>query len=36
VLVVDDSLTVRARAQALGNHGYDVEITVDGMDGWAP
>ena len=35
VLVVDDSLTVRElERKLLGNQGYDVEIAVDGMDGW--
>jgi two-component system, chemotaxis family, sensor histidine kinase and response regulator WspE len=35
ILVVDDSLTVRElERKLLGNHGYDVEIAVDGMDGW--
>jgi len=35
VLVVDDSLTVRElERKLLGNHGYDVEVAVDGMDGW--
>src|SRR5438067_13935085 len=35
VLVVDDSLTVRElERKLLGNHGYEVEIAVDGMDGW--
>ena len=35
ILVVDDSLTVReAERQLLANHGYDVEVAVDGMDGW--
>jgi two-component system, chemotaxis family, sensor histidine kinase and response regulator WspE len=35
VLVVDDSLTVRElERKLLGNHGYDVEAAVDGMDGW--
>jgi len=35
VLVVDDSLTVRElERKLLSNHGYDVEIAVDGMDGW--
>ena len=35
VLVVDDSLTVRElERKVLGNHGYDVEVAVDGMDGW--
>jgi two-component system sensor histidine kinase and response regulator WspE len=35
VLVVDDSLTVRElERKLLGNHGYHVEIAVDGMDGW--
>ncbi len=35
VLVVDDSLTVRElERKLLGNWGYDVEIAVDGMDGW--
>jgi len=35
VLVVDDSLTVRElERKLLGNRGYDVEVAVDGMDGW--
>jgi two-component system sensor histidine kinase and response regulator WspE len=35
VLVVDDSLTVRElERKVLAQHGYDVEIAVDGMDGW--
>lgn len=35
VLVVDDSLTVRElQRKMLGNHGYEVEVAVDGMDGW--
>jgi two-component system sensor histidine kinase and response regulator WspE len=35
VLVVDDSLTVRElERKLLGNLGYDVEVAVDGMDGW--
>ena len=35
VLVVDDSLTVRElERKLLGNSGYDVEVAVDGMDGW--
>jgi two-component system sensor histidine kinase and response regulator WspE len=35
VLVVDDSLTVRElQRKLLGSRGYQVEIAVDGMDGW--
>ncbi|WP_024303719.1 hybrid sensor histidine kinase/response regulator [Pseudogulbenkiania sp. MAI-1] len=35
VLVVDDSLTVRElERKLLGQHGYEVEVAVDGMDGW--
>jgi two-component system sensor histidine kinase and response regulator WspE len=35
VLIVDDSLTVRElERKLLGNRGYDVEVAVDGMDGW--
>ncbi|HKY85752.1 MAG TPA: hybrid sensor histidine kinase/response regulator [Pseudorhodoplanes sp.] len=35
VLVVDDSLTVReVERKLLGSRGYDVEIAIDGMDGW--
>jgi two-component system sensor histidine kinase and response regulator WspE len=35
VLVVDDSLTVRELERKLfGQHGYEVEVAVDGMDGW--
>jgi two-component system sensor histidine kinase and response regulator WspE len=35
VLVVDDSLTIRElERKLLSQHGYEVEIAVDGMDGW--
>lgn len=35
VLVIDDSLTVRElERKLLGSHGYEVEVAVDGMDGW--
>jgi two-component system sensor histidine kinase and response regulator WspE len=35
VLVVDDSLTVRELERSLlDNAGYEVEVAVDGMDGW--
>ena len=35
VLVVDDSLTVRElERKLLGNSGYEVDVAVDGMDGW--
>ncbi|MBP0580312.1 hybrid sensor histidine kinase/response regulator [Labrys sp. LIt4] len=35
VLVVDDSLTVRElQRKLLDHHGYEVEVAVDGMDGW--
>jgi two-component system sensor histidine kinase and response regulator WspE len=35
VLVVDDSLTVRElERKLLGSRGYDVDVAVDGMDGW--
>ncbi|MEI9405738.1 hybrid sensor histidine kinase/response regulator [Mesorhizobium argentiipisi] len=35
VLVIDDSLTVRElQRKMLGNHGYEVEVAIDGMDGW--
>ncbi len=35
VLVVDDSLTVRElERKLLAGRGYEVEIAVDGMDGW--
>ena len=35
VLVVDDSLTVRElERKLLARHGYDVDVAVDGMDGW--
>jgi two-component system sensor histidine kinase and response regulator WspE len=35
VLVVDDSMTVRElERKLLTNRGYDVEVAVDGMDGW--
>jgi two-component system, chemotaxis family, sensor histidine kinase and response regulator WspE len=33
--VVDDSITVReVERQLLANHGYLVEVAVDGMEGW--
>jgi two-component system sensor histidine kinase and response regulator WspE len=35
VLVVDDSLTVReVERKLLAGAGYEVEVAVDGMDGW--
>jgi two-component system sensor histidine kinase and response regulator WspE len=35
ILVIDDSITVReVERQLLANHGYEVEVAVDGMDGW--
>lgn len=35
ILVVDDSITVReTERNLLENHGYQVEVAVDGMDGW--
>ncbi len=35
ILVVDDSITVReAERQLLTNRGYEVQVAVDGMDGW--
>jgi two-component system sensor histidine kinase and response regulator WspE len=35
VLVIDDSLTVRElERKLLGSNGYEVEVAVDGMDGW--
>jgi two-component system sensor histidine kinase and response regulator WspE len=35
VLVVEDSVTVRELERALlKSHGYEVEVAVDGMDGW--
>jgi len=35
VLVVDDSLTVRElERKLLLHHGYEVDVAVDGMDGW--
>jgi two-component system sensor histidine kinase and response regulator WspE len=35
VLVVDDSLTVReVERQLLQTHGYEVDVAVDGRDGW--
>jgi two-component system sensor histidine kinase and response regulator WspE len=35
VLVVDDSLTVRElERKLLASRGYEVEVAVDGMDGW--
>ena len=36
ILVVDDSLTVRElQRKLLDHHGYQVEVAVDGMDGWS-
>jgi two-component system sensor histidine kinase and response regulator WspE len=35
VLVVDDSITVRElERQLLENHGYAVDVAIDGIDGW--
>lgn len=35
ILVVDDSITVReVEARLLRNHGYSVEMALNGMDGW--
>jgi two-component system, chemotaxis family, sensor histidine kinase and response regulator WspE len=35
VLVIDDSLTVRElERKLLDQQGYEVEVSVDGMDGW--
>ena len=35
ILVVDDSITVRElERQLLTNNGFEVDIAVDGMDGW--
>lgn len=35
ILVVDDSITVReVQRQILRTHGFDVEVAVDGQDGW--
>jgi two-component system sensor histidine kinase and response regulator WspE len=35
ILVVDDSITVReAERQLLVNRGYEVEVAVDGIEGW--
>jgi two-component system, chemotaxis family, sensor histidine kinase and response regulator WspE len=35
ILVVDDSITVReVERQLLANQGYEVEVAVDGMEGW--
>jgi two-component system sensor histidine kinase and response regulator WspE len=35
VLIVDDSLTVRElERKLLANRGYEVDVAVDGMDGW--
>lgn len=35
ILVVDDSITVRElERKMLENEGYEVEVAVDGMDGW--
>ncbi len=35
VLVVDDSITVReVQRQLLRTHGYEVDVAVDGQDGW--
>jgi two-component system sensor histidine kinase and response regulator WspE len=36
ILVVDDSLTVReTERQLLAGRGYDVEVAVDGLEGWS-
>lgn len=36
ILVVDDSLTVReTERQLLASRGYDVEVAVDGLEGWS-
>ena len=35
VLIVDDSMTVREmERKLLNNHGYQVDVTVNGMEGW--
>ena len=35
VLIVDDSITVRElERRLLQNHGYEVEVAVDGVEGW--
>lgn len=35
VLVVDDSITVReVECRILENHGYEVDVAVNGVDGW--
>ena len=35
ILVVDDSITVReVERKLLSNRGYDVDVCVDGVDGW--
>lgn len=35
ILVIDDSITVRElERKLLENRGYEVEVAVDGMDGW--
>ncbi|HWX48483.1 MAG TPA: hybrid sensor histidine kinase/response regulator [Roseomonas sp.] len=35
ILVIDDSLTIRElERKLLSQHGYEVEVAVDGMDGW--
>ena len=35
VLIVDDSLTVRElERKLLATHGFDIEVAVDGMEGW--
>jgi two-component system sensor histidine kinase and response regulator WspE len=35
ILVVDDSITVReVERKLLENNGYEVEVAVNGMDGW--
>src|SRR6201999_1582909 len=35
ILVVDDSITVRElQRKLLQEHGYEIEVAVDGMDGW--
>jgi two-component system sensor histidine kinase and response regulator WspE len=35
ILIVDDSITVREiERRLLENHGYEVEVAVDGIEGW--
>jgi len=34
ILVVDDSLTVGNSSESVGKRGYEVDVAVDGVDGW--